>query len=115
MLAGASEDRTAPSLPATTMSRPTTGPTRRPSQSSSKSLFFDLRGSAHCALQLLTLGTFVGRADSRTQVMTLEENVQAFGLTYFGLKDKRQGIVHVSHFSRRRFHLAHTACSGHRP
>lgn len=28
--------------------------------------------------------------------MTLEENVQAFGLTYFGLKDKRQGIVHVS-------------------
>jgi 3-isopropylmalate dehydratase len=27
--------------------------------------------------------------------MTLEENVKDFGLTYFGLDDKRQGIVHV--------------------
>lgn len=27
--------------------------------------------------------------------MTLEENVKAFGLTYFGLDDKRQGIVHI--------------------
>ena len=27
--------------------------------------------------------------------MTLEENVKAFGLTYFGLGDKRQGIVHI--------------------
>lgn len=27
--------------------------------------------------------------------MTLEENVKDFGLTYFGLGDKRQGIVHV--------------------
>ena len=27
--------------------------------------------------------------------MTLEENVKEFGLTYFGLGDKRQGIVHV--------------------
>lgn len=27
--------------------------------------------------------------------MTLEENVKKFGLTYFGLGDKRQGIVHV--------------------
>ena len=34
-------------------------------------------------------------ADSRTQCLTLEENVKAFGLTYFGLGDKRQGIVHV--------------------
>jgi 3-isopropylmalate dehydratase len=27
--------------------------------------------------------------------MTLEENVKKFGITYFGLADKRQGIVHV--------------------
>lgn len=27
--------------------------------------------------------------------MTLEENVKAFDLTYFGLDDKRQGIVHI--------------------
>lgn len=27
--------------------------------------------------------------------MTLEDNVKAFGLTYFGLGDKRQGIVHI--------------------
>ena len=29
------------------------------------------------------------------QVTTLEDNVKAFGLTYFGMNDKRQGIVHV--------------------
>ena len=34
-------------------------------------------------------------ADSRLQCLTLEENVKAFGLTYFGLGDKRQGIVHI--------------------
>ncbi|KAH0553066.1 hypothetical protein GP486_006740 [Trichoglossum hirsutum] len=39
--------------------------------------------------------SFVEEADSRTQCMTLEENVKAFGLTYFGLDDKRQGIVHI--------------------
>ena len=38
---------------------------------------------------------FVEEADSRTQCLTLEENVKAFGLTYFGLGDKRQGIVHI--------------------
>lgn len=27
--------------------------------------------------------------------MTLEDNVKAHGLTYFGLGDKRQGIVHI--------------------
>ncbi|KAI9774526.1 MAG: 3-isopropylmalate dehydratase [Geoglossum simile] len=39
--------------------------------------------------------SFVDEADSRTQCMTLEENVKVFGLTYFGLDDKRQGIVHI--------------------
>jgi 3-isopropylmalate dehydratase len=39
--------------------------------------------------------TFIEEADSRTQCLTLEENVRNFKLTYFGMADKRQGIVHV--------------------
>ncbi|KAA1124393.1 3-isopropylmalate dehydratase [Puccinia graminis f. sp. tritici] len=45
--------------------------------------------------QATSVSTFIKEFESRTQVMTLEENVKIFGLTYFGLKDKRQGIVHV--------------------
>ncbi|KAI9800819.1 MAG: hypothetical protein M1825_003602 [Sarcosagium campestre] len=41
------------------------------------------------------ISSFVDEADSRTQCMTLEDNVQEFGLTYFGLGDQRQGIVHI--------------------
>ena len=41
------------------------------------------------------VGDFVKEADSRTQCLTLEDNVKEFGLTYFGLGDKRQGIVHI--------------------
>ena len=32
---------------------------------------------------------------SRLQVETLDKNAKAFGLTYFNMNDKRQGIVHV--------------------
>lgn len=39
--------------------------------------------------------SFISETDSRTQVETLEDNVKSFGLTYFGLDNKRQGIVHV--------------------
>jgi 3-isopropylmalate dehydratase len=39
--------------------------------------------------------SFVEEADSRTQCVTLEDNVKEFGLVYFGLGDKRQGIVHI--------------------
>lgn len=39
--------------------------------------------------------TFVEQEDSKLQVMTLEQNVQDFGVTYFGMTDARQGIVHV--------------------
>ncbi|BFZ53371.1 3-isopropylmalate dehydratase [Savitreella phatthalungensis] len=42
-----------------------------------------------------SISTFVEEADSRLQCETLEENVKAFNLTYFGLADKRQGIVHI--------------------
>ncbi|KAI8875928.1 putative alpha-isopropylmalate isomerase [Backusella circina FSU 941] len=39
--------------------------------------------------------TFIKESDSRTQCETLEQNIKAFGLTYFGMDDSRQGIVHV--------------------
>jgi 3-isopropylmalate dehydratase len=41
------------------------------------------------------LESFVQEEQSRTQLVTLEQNVEEFGLTYFGMTDKRQGIVHV--------------------
>lgn len=44
---------------------------------------------------LKDLASFIQEDDSRTQCVTLEENVKDFGITYFGLGDKRQGIVHV--------------------
>jgi len=34
-------------------------------------------------------------ATSRIQVETLEENCREFGITYFNLDDKKQGIVHI--------------------
>ncbi|GMK54585.1 hypothetical protein CspeluHIS016_0111710 [Cutaneotrichosporon spelunceum] len=42
-----------------------------------------------------SVGTFIEEADSRAQVEALEENVKKFGVTYFGMTDKRQGIVHI--------------------
>jgi len=39
--------------------------------------------------------TFITEPNSLTQCVTLEDNVKAFGVTYFGMEDKRQGIVHV--------------------
>ncbi|KAL2120430.1 hypothetical protein VTJ04DRAFT_4457 [Mycothermus thermophilus] len=44
---------------------------------------------------LKDIASFIQEEDSRTQCVTLEENVKKFGITYFGLSDKRQGIVHV--------------------
>jgi 3-isopropylmalate dehydratase len=42
-----------------------------------------------------TVENFIKETDSRLQVLALEENVEEFGLTYFGLDDKRQGVVHI--------------------
>jgi 3-isopropylmalate dehydratase len=42
-----------------------------------------------------TIESFITEPDSRAQVSSLEDNVKEFGLTYFGMKDRRQGIVHV--------------------
>ncbi|KAI0462878.1 3-isopropylmalate dehydratase [Komagataella kurtzmanii] len=44
---------------------------------------------------LTTLDKFIKQDDSRLQVKTLEQNVKDFDVTYFGMKDSRQGIVHV--------------------
>lgn len=45
--------------------------------------------------QLIDVQTFIDETASRTQVMQLEQNVQDFGLKYFGMADERQGIVHI--------------------
>ncbi|KAG1715939.1 hypothetical protein ID866_1228 [Astraeus odoratus] len=42
-----------------------------------------------------SVDTFVTEPDARAQCTAVEENVKEFGLTYFGLGDRRQGIVHV--------------------
>lgn len=39
--------------------------------------------------------SFIQESASQLQVVTLEQNVKDFDLTYFGLDDKRQGIVHI--------------------
>ncbi|KAF9263591.1 hypothetical protein L218DRAFT_901842 [Marasmius fiardii PR-910] len=39
--------------------------------------------------------SFIAEPDSRAQCIALEENVKEFGVTYFGMTDKRQGIVHI--------------------
>lgn len=44
---------------------------------------------------LKDIKSFVEQEDSRLQCLTLEDNVKEFGITYFGLGDKRQGIVHI--------------------
>eukprot|EP00401_Gymnodinium_catenatum_P036121 CAMPEP_0117623494 /NCGR_PEP_ID=MMETSP0784-20121206/88676_1 /TAXON_ID=39447 /ORGANISM="" /LENGTH=760 /DNA_ID=CAMNT_0005427447 /DNA_START=50 /DNA_END=2332 /DNA_ORIENTATION=- len=42
-----------------------------------------------------SVSSFIDEPDSRNQCETLEQNVKDFGLTYFGMDDTRQGIVHV--------------------
>ncbi len=42
-----------------------------------------------------SINDFIKEPDSRTQVLALEDNVKAFGLTYYGMNDPRQGIVHI--------------------
>jgi len=39
--------------------------------------------------------SFIEEEQSRTQVLALESNVEKFGLPYFGMTDKRQGVVHI--------------------
>lgn len=39
--------------------------------------------------------SYISDPQSKLQVATLERNVRNYGLTYYGLDDRRQGIVHV--------------------
>ncbi|KIM91007.1 hypothetical protein PILCRDRAFT_58436 [Piloderma croceum F 1598] len=39
--------------------------------------------------------SFITEPDSRAQCTALEDNVKEFGVTYFGMTDRRQGIVHI--------------------
>lgn len=41
------------------------------------------------------IASFIKDEQSRAQVMAVEKNVEAFNLPYFGMGDKRQGIVHI--------------------
>jgi 3-isopropylmalate dehydratase len=39
----------------------------------------------------VSVSDFIAEPDSRAQCAALEDNVKEFGLTYFGMKDRRQG------------------------
>ena len=41
------------------------------------------------------ISSFIKNDQSREQVLAVEQNVQKFDLCYFGMADKRQGIVHT--------------------
>ena len=43
----------------------------------------------------VSVESFIEEEMSRAQVLAVESNVQAFNLPYFGMGDKRQGIVHI--------------------
>ncbi|KAH7905278.1 aconitase, partial [Hygrophoropsis aurantiaca] len=42
-----------------------------------------------------SLESLVTEPESRAQCIALEDNIREFGLAYFGLTDRRQGIVHI--------------------
>lgn len=44
---------------------------------------------------LLDVAAFITETASRTQVLQMTQNMEDFGLTYFGMEDERQGIVHI--------------------
>lgn len=48
-------------------------------------------GSTASRKNFKSVESFIDEPDSRAQCAALEENVKEFGLTYFGMTDKRQG------------------------
>ena len=42
------------------------------------------------------MASFIDEPDSRAQCVALEDNVKEFGLTYFGMKDRRQGKLNIT-------------------
>ena len=45
-----------------------------------------------------TVQDFIAEPESRDQVLALGENVKEFGVTFFGISDKRQGQLPSSRF-----------------
>ncbi|KAL5508036.1 LEU1_1 [Sanghuangporus vaninii] len=41
------------------------------------------------------LEEYIDDPDAKAQCIEMEDNMKDFGITYFGLKDRRQGIVHI--------------------
>jgi hypothetical protein len=78
-----SGEQTVPSPPSTT--------TFRKSNAESGQARTDLTGSTTLRKNFKDINSFIAEPDSRQQVSALEENVKAFGVTYFGMSDKRQG------------------------
>ncbi|EJD01217.1 aconitase [Fomitiporia mediterranea MF3/22] len=46
-------------------------------------------------MNLLRIDEYINDPDAKAQCIEMEKNVKDFGITYFGLKDRRQGIVHI--------------------
>ncbi|KAF5027456.1 hypothetical protein F66182_417 [Fusarium sp. NRRL 66182] len=91
MLAEKYEDQTAPWLPLITYAPPNSHHAYQET-----TLTSDLQNIPTTSRKTLKdIASFIEEDDSRTQCVTLEENVKKFGITYFGLGDKRQGIVHI--------------------
>jgi hypothetical protein len=61
-------------------------------------------GSTASRKNFKSVESFIDEPDSRAQCAALEENVKEFGLTYFGMTDKRQGQSR-SLFARLSVHL----------
>jgi 3-isopropylmalate dehydratase len=53
-------------------------------------------GSTVSRKNFTTVESFIEEPDSRAQCAALEDNVKEFGLTYFGMTDKRQGLLQPS-------------------
>ncbi|KAJ8473768.1 hypothetical protein ONZ45_g16176 [Pleurotus djamor] len=54
-----------------------------------------------------SVDSFIAEPDSKAQCAALEKNVKEFGLTYFGMKDRRQGMQKANRL-RQTFPLLYT-------
>lgn len=43
----------------------------------------------------VNVSSFIDEPESRAQCSALEDNVKEFGLTYFGMTDRRQGVYNL--------------------
>ena len=90
-------DLTAHWQPSTTMFRMST----RPQWLSCATLAYYFIASASTSPRkgFVKIEDYTVEPDSRAQCIAFEENVKEFGLTYFGMKDRRQGArIHALHY-----------------